>query len=36
MRYIVATFALCLLVISAQVGTYVENFDWATIRGHLL
>jgi len=27
MRYVVVTFALCLLVVSAQAGTYVENFD---------
>ncbi|MFC1715294.1 FlgD immunoglobulin-like domain containing protein [Candidatus Poribacteria bacterium] len=27
MRYIVATFALCMLVVSAYAGTYVENFD---------
>jgi hypothetical protein len=27
MRYIVVTFALCLLVTSAQAGTYMHNFD---------
>jgi hypothetical protein len=27
MKYVVAIFALCLLVLSAQAGTYVENFD---------
>jgi hypothetical protein len=27
MRYIVVTFALCLMVTSAQAGTYINNFD---------
>jgi len=37
MRYIVFTFALCLLVVSAYAGTYVDNFNdgdfdgWETI-----
>ncbi len=33
MRYIVATFALCLLVISAQAGTFVDDFEDGNLDG---
>lgn len=33
MRYVVVTFALCLLVVSAHAGTYVETFDDGDLAG---
>ncbi|MBM3212187.1 DUF1080 domain-containing protein, partial [Candidatus Poribacteria bacterium] len=33
MRYIVVTLALCLMVVSAYAGTYVENFDDGNFNG---